>query len=164
MATKKPEFQNGLQVIGNMGTKTCGLPLLGLLGWKQEPKPAVCPSYLILSHSLVWKPCKPEAAMGVETIWGVVPPTSQEPFDLGFALRTYPVRYDECLNTVLHMELGKFNRPALFDWLVSKGNPWEDHPRCQPWRMSDKLVLILLLLVSKGNHMKSITTDVTNGE
>ena len=31
-------------------------------------------------------------------------------FDLGHALRTYPVRYDECLNTVLHMELGKFNR------------------------------------------------------
>eukprot|EP00931_Biecheleriopsis_adriatica_P052316 TRINITY_DN3041_c0_g1_i3.p1 TRINITY_DN3041_c0_g1~~TRINITY_DN3041_c0_g1_i3.p1 ORF type:complete len:5045 (+),score=1273.98 TRINITY_DN3041_c0_g1_i3:2025-15137(+) len=35
-----------------------------------------------------------------------VPPA----FDLGAALRTYPVRYDECLNTVLHMELGKFNR------------------------------------------------------
>lgn len=33
-----------------------------------------------------------------------------EAFDLGHALRTYPVRYDECLNTVLHMELGKFNR------------------------------------------------------
>ena len=36
--------------------------------------------------------------------------TTEEPFDLGHALRTYPVRYDECLNTVLHMELGKFNR------------------------------------------------------
>eukprot|EP00930_Biecheleria_cincta_P008307 TRINITY_DN10972_c0_g1_i1.p1 TRINITY_DN10972_c0_g1~~TRINITY_DN10972_c0_g1_i1.p1 ORF type:complete len:3080 (-),score=708.03 TRINITY_DN10972_c0_g1_i1:231-8642(-) len=32
------------------------------------------------------------------------------PFDAGAVLRTYPVRYDECLNTVLHMELGKFNR------------------------------------------------------
>ena len=35
---------------------------------------------------------------------------SEDAFDLGHALRTYPVRYDECLNTVLHMELGKFNR------------------------------------------------------
>jgi dynein heavy chain len=25
-------------------------------------------------------------------------------------IRTYPVRYDQCLNTVLHMELGKFNK------------------------------------------------------
>jgi len=30
--------------------------------------------------------------------------------DAGAVLRTYPVRYDQCLNTVLHMELGKFNR------------------------------------------------------
>jgi len=32
------------------------------------------------------------------------------PYDMGAVLRAYPVRYDECLNTVLHMELGKFNR------------------------------------------------------
>eukprot|EP00913_Durusdinium_trenchii_P022198 g20858.t1 len=38
-----------------------------------------------------------------------------EAFDLGHALRTYPVRYDECLNTVLHMELGKFNRRVLLN-------------------------------------------------
>jgi len=30
--------------------------------------------------------------------------------DQGAVLRTYPVRYDQCLNTVLHMELGKFCR------------------------------------------------------
>jgi len=31
-------------------------------------------------------------------------------FDLGVILRSYPVQYDQCLNTVLLMELGKFNR------------------------------------------------------
>eukprot|EP00442_Polarella_glacialis_P024664 CAMPEP_0115137118 /NCGR_PEP_ID=MMETSP0227-20121206/56805_1 /TAXON_ID=89957 /ORGANISM="Polarella glacialis, Strain CCMP 1383" /LENGTH=5027 /DNA_ID=CAMNT_0002544335 /DNA_START=143 /DNA_END=15226 /DNA_ORIENTATION=+ len=33
-----------------------------------------------------------------------------EAFDLGYVIRTWPVLYDQCLNTVLHMELGKFNR------------------------------------------------------
>lgn len=33
-----------------------------------------------------------------------------ELFDIGYVLRTYPVRYDQCLNVVLHMELGKVNR------------------------------------------------------
>jgi len=32
------------------------------------------------------------------------------PFDLLVVLRTYPVLYAQCLHTVLHMELGKFNR------------------------------------------------------
>merc|ERR1711988_871279 len=31
-------------------------------------------------------------------------------FDLGAVLRAYPVDYNQCLNTVLNMELGKFNR------------------------------------------------------
>jgi len=31
-------------------------------------------------------------------------------FDLGYAGRTYPVDYNQCLNTVLNMEIGKFNR------------------------------------------------------
>jgi len=30
--------------------------------------------------------------------------------DVGAVMRTYPVLYEQCLNTVLHMELGKFNR------------------------------------------------------
>jgi len=30
--------------------------------------------------------------------------------DIGAVIRTYPVKYDECRNVVLHMELGKFNR------------------------------------------------------
>jgi len=33
-----------------------------------------------------------------------------EQADMGAVIRTYPVRYDQCLNTVLHMELGKFMR------------------------------------------------------
>jgi len=33
-----------------------------------------------------------------------------ELFDLGAVLRAYPVLYEQCLNTVLLMELGKFNR------------------------------------------------------
>jgi dynein heavy chain len=33
-----------------------------------------------------------------------------EQADMGYVIRTYPVRYDQCLNTVLHMELGKFMR------------------------------------------------------
>eukprot|EP00929_Paragymnodinium_shiwhaense_P087551 TRINITY_DN476_c0_g7_i1.p1 TRINITY_DN476_c0_g7~~TRINITY_DN476_c0_g7_i1.p1 ORF type:complete len:2666 (-),score=827.08 TRINITY_DN476_c0_g7_i1:96-7328(-) len=33
-----------------------------------------------------------------------------EVFDLGVILRSYPVQYEQCLNTVLLMELGKFNR------------------------------------------------------
>jgi len=33
-----------------------------------------------------------------------------EAFDLGAALRAYPVQREQCLNTVLLMELGKFNR------------------------------------------------------
>jgi len=30
--------------------------------------------------------------------------------DIGAVIRTYPVEYTQCLNVVLHMELGKFNR------------------------------------------------------
>jgi len=30
--------------------------------------------------------------------------------DIGYVIRTYPVLYEQCLNVVLHMELGKFNR------------------------------------------------------
>jgi len=30
--------------------------------------------------------------------------------DIGAVIRTYPVQYEQCLNVVLHMELGKFNR------------------------------------------------------
>jgi len=33
-----------------------------------------------------------------------------ETADMSTVIRTYPVRYDQCLNTVLHMELGKFCR------------------------------------------------------
>jgi dynein heavy chain len=33
-----------------------------------------------------------------------------DPFDIELAVRTYPVKYDQCLNVVLHMECGKFNR------------------------------------------------------
>merc|ERR550514_2005887 len=31
-------------------------------------------------------------------------------FDIGYVMRTYPVDYNQCLNTVLQMELGKFNK------------------------------------------------------
>mmetsp|Transcript_23863 Transcript_23863/g.43710 ORF Transcript_23863/g.43710 Transcript_23863/m.43710 type:complete len:2143 (+) Transcript_23863:3-6431(+) len=43
--------------------------------------------------------------------------------DIGAVMRTYPVRYDQCLNTVLHMELGKFNRlqSKLKDTCVNLG-------------------------------------------
>eukprot|EP00927_Polykrikos_kofoidii_P031997 TRINITY_DN2738_c0_g1_i1.p1 TRINITY_DN2738_c0_g1~~TRINITY_DN2738_c0_g1_i1.p1 ORF type:complete len:3358 (+),score=626.85 TRINITY_DN2738_c0_g1_i1:1049-10075(+) len=49
--------------------------------------------------------------------------TMPEVFDLGAVLRTYPVLYDQCLNTVLSMELGKFNRlcKRMKDTLVSLG-------------------------------------------
>lgn len=43
-------------------------------------------------------------------IAGGVVATVADAFDLGYVLRNYPVMYDECLNTVLLMELGKFNR------------------------------------------------------
>jgi dynein heavy chain len=33
-----------------------------------------------------------------------------ENVDIGAVIRKYPVQYDQCLNVVLHMELGKFNR------------------------------------------------------
>jgi len=33
-----------------------------------------------------------------------------EPYDIGAVIRHYPVLYEQCLNVVLHMELGKFNR------------------------------------------------------
>jgi dynein heavy chain len=33
-----------------------------------------------------------------------------DPFDIGRVIHTYPVQYEQCLNVVLHMELGKFNR------------------------------------------------------
>jgi len=33
-----------------------------------------------------------------------------EPIDMAFVVHTYPVMYEQCLNTVLHMELGKFIR------------------------------------------------------
>jgi dynein heavy chain len=33
-----------------------------------------------------------------------------EPADVTLVIRKYPVKYDQCLNTVLHMELGKFNK------------------------------------------------------
>merc|ERR1719316_2498330 len=33
-----------------------------------------------------------------------------DPVDILAVQRSYPVRYDECLNTVLLMELGKMNR------------------------------------------------------
>jgi dynein heavy chain len=43
--------------------------------------------------------------------------------DMGYVVRTYPVRYDQCLNTVLHMELGKFMRllTGLMDTCVNLG-------------------------------------------
>jgi dynein heavy chain len=46
-----------------------------------------------------------------------------DPADMGYIIRTYPVRYDQCLNTVLHMEQGKFNKLAskLKDTAVNLG-------------------------------------------
>jgi len=46
-----------------------------------------------------------------------------EAFDIGAVLRAYPVLYEQCLNTVLLMELGKFNRlhGVLKDTCVNLG-------------------------------------------
>jgi len=43
--------------------------------------------------------------------------------DLEAVLRKYPVMYEQCLNTVLHMELGKFNRllKVIKDTLINLG-------------------------------------------
>jgi dynein heavy chain len=43
-------------------------------------------------------------------ISGDIAQRTPEPFDIGRVILAYPVLYEQCLNVVLHMELGKFNR------------------------------------------------------